>query len=69
MSTVSDRICQERDCLRGASRPVVVETVGALKHGFALCEEHADRIDAGADFSVEREAGEESVLVIDHHRR
>ena len=69
MSTVSDRICEERDCLRSAARFLVVETAGGVEFGFALCQDHAYKIDSGVDFSVEKDAGEQAVIVIDQNQR
>jgi hypothetical protein len=65
MSTLSDRICEERDCMTPAGVPVVVEAAGGVEYSFALCNHHASKIESGVDFMVEKQAGERPVIVID----
>ena len=65
MSTVSDRICQEKGCMAAAAPPVVVETAEGVWVGLVLCQDHAGKVDAGTDFVIEQETGERPVIVID----
>ena len=65
MSTVADRICEELNCVESASTPVVVQGVGTLKFPFVLCQRHADRLQAGVAYTIQKEHGQQPVIVID----
>ncbi len=57
--------CEALNCKKPASTPVVAEGVGTLRFPFLLCQRHADKLQAGAAYTIQQKHGQQPVIVFD----